>query len=85
MHKEFTKHDLIRYIYDEMSSHEAQQMVKALDANWALKEQYITLLESVEILDTCQLHTPSNTSIDIIMNYSRSSRQKQTPELETLL
>ena len=75
MHKEFTKHDLIRYIYDEMSSHEAQQMVK---------EQYITLLESVEILDTCQLHTPSNTSIDIIMNYSRSNRQTQTPELETL-
>ncbi len=84
MHKEFTQHDLIRYIYDEMSTYEAQQMAKALEGNWALKEQYIALLESVEVLDTCSLRSPSSTSIDIIMSYSKNSQQRQTPELETL-
>ena len=83
MQKHFTQNDLTRYFYNETTRTEANAIENTLENDWDLQEQYQAMLEPIKLLDTMPLLAPSNTSIDIIMNYNNKKRT-QEQQLQTV-
>lgn len=71
MTKTFTQDDLIRYVYDEMSEHEATELEQALIVDNQLQDQYKELAAIKNRLDH-SLKQPSDRIIKNILNYSES-------------
>ncbi len=74
--KTFTQDDLVRFVYNETSQEESSLIKKAIMDDMELAKTYQGMLTSKEELDGGKLN-PSDSSINIILNYSRrSSRSK---------
>ena len=78
MKENFTQEDLVRYIYRELKSEEEFKIEKALRQSRRLKDQYNRLLESYDKLGEIELN-PSQTSVDIILQYSNESASATHP------
>ena len=71
MTKTFTRNDLIRYIYQETTEREKQEIEQELLLDNKLFEEYKNLAEVSMELDRVDL-SPSEKSIKKILNFSKS-------------
>lgn len=74
MVQQYTQNDIVRYLYNETNKEESKAMEQALTENWELKEACDELRQSMGILDKIKLRSPSQSSINLILNYG--SKQK---------
>ena len=70
--KTFTTDDLVRFIYNETTAEESSAIKKAILENLDLAKTYQGMLTAKEELEQGKLN-PSDSSIEIIMQYSRST------------
>jgi len=73
MKHQFTTHDLIRFMYNEVTFLEKAAIEKALQADTSLIKEFEQLQHSHDTLDNIEMQ-PSVTSIQNILSYSSSSR-----------
>lgn len=78
MKSNYTTDELIRFIYKEMSADELTQTAEALKTDSRLQEEYEALIATINNLNNEVLPGPSETSIEIIMNFAKA----QHPELQ---
>ena len=71
MIKTFTQNDLIRYIYQETTLEESDEIRSALLFDEHLNEDYNHLKQTIVSLDKVEKQ-PSKNSIDRILSYSKS-------------
>ena len=71
MIKTFTQNDLIRYIYQETTVEESNEIGNALLFDERLSEDHHDLKQTVMLLDQVE-KKPSKNSIDRILSYSKS-------------
>jgi hypothetical protein len=72
MKNNFTNDSLIQFIYKECSAREAAQIKKEIMSNDEFAVEYHQLRAAVDNLDAID-EQPSQTSIDIILNYAMES------------
>jgi hypothetical protein len=65
-----TLEDLIRYMYNETNASQKAQIEKELREDWVLREKFNVLKESFERLNSTELQSPRQQSIDAIMKYA---------------
>lgn len=70
--KTFTTDDLVRFVYNETTADESSAIKKAILENLDLAKTYQGMLTAKEELEQGKLN-PSDSKIDIIMQYSRST------------
>jgi len=70
--KTFTTDDLVRFVYNETTADESSAIKKAILENLDLAKTYQGMLTAKEELEQGKLN-PSDSSIEIIMQYSRST------------
>ena len=71
MTKTFTRNDLIRYIYQETTEREKQEIEQKLLVDNKLFEEYKNLAEVSMELDRVDL-SPSEKTINTILNFSKT-------------
>jgi len=71
MTKTFTRNDLIRYIYQETTEREKEEIEQELLVNNKLFEEYKDLAEVSMELDSFELR-PSEKVVNKILNFSKS-------------
>ena len=71
MIKTFTQHELIQYVYNELTPRKTQELETALLYDNALAEACSDLLLTKEQLNTVTLK-PSQNSIQAILTYSKT-------------
>ena len=72
MYKTFTKNDIIRFLYNEMTSEELISFKEAILNDSDLSDTYYELKSSMNLLDSeLFLLTPSNFSLANIKSYAR--------------
>ncbi|MDN3669222.1 hypothetical protein QWY93_07770 [Echinicola jeungdonensis] len=71
MTKSFTPNDLVRYIYQEMSESESEQLEHNLHRDEELMQNYIDLLSAVEHLETLYME-PSEKVVSNIKKKAKS-------------
>lgn len=72
MIKTFTQLDLIRFIYNETTTEQHREIELALLCDNELMEEYKSLKSTVNALAEVS-YNPSNSTIETILNYSKSS------------
>jgi ABC-type dipeptide/oligopeptide/nickel transport system permease component len=72
MIKLFTPNDLIRYIYQEMTEDEQEQLVQALHNDESLMQEYVEMLSTLEQLDQFKLQ-PSEKVVNAIKSMAQST------------
>ena len=75
--KTFTSDDLVRFVYNETTTEESADMRKAILENLDLAKTYQGMLTAKEELEQGKLN-PSDSSIDIIMQYSRDTVKSES-------
>ena len=75
MTKTFTQNDLIRFIYQETTEEEAQEISRALNFDQELQLLFRQLVISRSALDEAALE-PSSASINNILDYARGLEVK---------
>ncbi len=68
----FTQLDLIRFIYNETTTEQNRDIELALLCNNELMEEYKSLKSTVATLSEVS-YTPSNSTLENILNYSKST------------
>ncbi|WP_375584157.1 hypothetical protein [Cyclobacterium xiamenense] len=71
MTKSFTQSDLIRYLYQEMTEEESEQVGQALRHQPFLMQEYMDLLDTLENLNHLLLE-PSESIVNAIKKKARS-------------
>jgi hypothetical protein len=69
----FTQEDLLQYLYKETSTEKTAAIKAALSSDWSLREKYTILAAAQEQLDTVELMSPRQQTIDSILNYAEKS------------
>jgi len=69
---EYTKEELIQYLYNETTGEQTLAIEKALQTDWDLQEKLNALKKSKDQLDTI-VRGPRPQSIMAILDYARSS------------
>ncbi len=69
----FTQLDLIRFIYNETTTEQHRDIELALLCNNELMEAYKSLKSTVSALAEVN-YTPSNSTLEKILNYSKSTK-----------
>ena len=64
-----TTEDMIRFLYNEMTTEESKQFIQAMEADWTLKEAFELLKQSKDSLDR-PLQSPRTSTINAIMQYA---------------
>lgn len=72
MIKTFTHHDLIRFIYNDLTNEEHRNVELALLCDNELMEDFKKLKSTVKALDELTLE-PSKSTIEAILDYSKST------------
>ena len=72
MTKTFTHHDLIRFIYNEITNEEHYAIELALLCDNELMEDFKKLKSTVVALDELSCE-PSESTVEAILNYSKST------------
>ena len=75
--KTFTSDDLVRFVYNETTAEESANMRRAILENLDLAKTYQGMLTAKEELEQGKLN-PSDSSIDIIMQYSRDTVKSES-------
>lgn len=75
MTQTFTPDDLVRYLYQDTSDDETQEIEKALQTDSRLRNEYEQLQQGQELVSEIVL-TPSDKCIDHIMGYARAMNMK---------
>lgn len=71
MIKTFTQHELIQYVYNELTPRKTQELEAALQFDCALAEACSELLLTKEQLNATRL-APSQKSVQAILTYSKT-------------
>lgn len=74
----YTPEDLIQYLYHETSEEETKAIEKAIQTDWALKEQFEALKSAQQGLDKL-VKSPRPQSITAILTYARTSAEMAQP------
>ena len=72
MIKTFTQPDLIRFIYNEITNEQHQEIELALLCDNELMEDYKALKSIINALTEVS-YTPSDSTVETILNYSKST------------
>lgn len=75
MAQNYTENDLLRYLYQEVSEKEKLEIEAQLLVDSKLQNAFISLKNGMESLDKLS-EEPSQTSVDIIMEYSQKTSNK---------
>ncbi|MCG9881407.1 MAG: hypothetical protein MH472_12480 [Bacteroidia bacterium] len=75
MAQNYTENDLLRYLYHEVSEKEKLEMEAQLLVNADLQKAFVLLKSGMESLEKLS-EEPSQTSVDIIMEYSQKTSNK---------
>jgi hypothetical protein len=79
MDKNFTlENQLIRYIYEETDNAENADIQSFLSEDWNLNETFQGFKDVYTLLNRMPSKSPSKTSVNIILEYSRKVRQPET-------
>lgn len=76
MIKTFTQEELIKYVYDEVTSAQKQQIELALHFDEELREKCADLIMAKEAVEKVR-YTPGNRAIGNILAYSRMLNASQ--------
>jgi len=74
MLKTFTPDALILFYYKDTDAEDTLMIKNSLVEEEELKEEYLEMRQIVGLLNKVERRTPSQTSIDIIMEYSRDTK-----------
>ena len=77
MQEKCTEDDLIRFIYNEVSQNEQNEIRKAIESDPEVGKSYLNLLKVVNQLDTISL-APQSSTVDIIIEHSQHSSHLET-------
>lgn len=66
----FTPEDLLLYHYKALNTNQQAEIFNELSSNWALREKYQVLKESIQRLDAMKLSSPREQAINNILNYA---------------
>ncbi|MCH8331118.1 MAG: hypothetical protein IH946_07030 [Bacteroidetes bacterium] len=72
MQRTITQEDLVRFIYNETTQQETEQIKDSLKKDWKVKEQYEELMKVHDVLNRSILK-PSQTSVDLILKHSKKT------------
>ena len=76
MIKTFTQNDVIRFVYDEVSTEERSQMEELLLIDASFQQLYRSLMKTKVLIKKSALE-PSENVINRILNYSKSLSLQQ--------
>ncbi len=71
---------LVRYLYEETNPTETKFVEDLLKVDYNLKEEHDVQRNTMAFLDKTPMMSPSQTSIDLIMQYSASKNKAGLPE-----
>lgn len=74
----FTQEDLIQFMYKETSPQKTAAIKAALVTDWSLKEEYQSLQQSQQMLDTFVEVAPRKKALDFILNYAEKKEAQST-------
>ena len=74
----FTPEDLLQYLYKETSPAQTAQIKAALESDWSLREKFEVITSAQSRLETLKM-TPSQQTIDNILNYAEKAVAELTP------
>ena len=77
MRNHFTPNDLLRFVYRETSAEEDAQIRLQLAEDAELAVEFHRLIEMVTTMDAVKLE-PSETSVNLILDYSRTQVEEAT-------
>ena len=77
MKKNFTKVDLIRFLYKETKHEESEKINEKIFFEKEFAKQFLLLKKEIDGLNSLNNSSPSNTIIDSILNYSKRSRKSE--------
>ena len=69
----FTPEDMLRYLYNELNAEESAALLRAMEADWTLREEFENLKQAVMSLDTVR-YNPRPEAIQSILNYAEATR-----------
>ncbi len=69
----FTPEEMIRYLYNELNSGQKDCIENELENNWAFREKFNVIKESVKRLNNMKLESPRQNTINEIMEYACGS------------
>ena len=85
MYKTFTQNDLVRFLYNEMTSEEKIFLREALLNDSDLCDTYYELKSSINLLDyEPLLFTPSNFTLAKIKSYARGFSSKSSKYIDRI-
>ena len=70
--KQFTTEDMIRFLYNEMTTEETQQFLQAIQQDWTLREAFEQLKQSKDCLDS-SVTSPRKSTVNAILQYAELS------------
>ena len=75
----FTPEDLLQYLYKETSLEQTAQIEAALQTDWSLREKFEVLNSAQKRLEALKM-SPSQQTIDNILNYAEKAVAELTPQ-----
>lgn len=73
-----TTDELIKYLYKESTAEESADISNALREDWNLRDEYYSLKESMQHLDSI-IEKPRRESVNAILEYARSTSEVEQP------
>ena len=70
MGQNITLEELVQYMYKETDSKRSAAVEKEMEQDWALREKYAVMQESVKRLNAMPLKSPRKQTIDDILHYA---------------
>jgi len=84
MYKTFTQNDIIRFLYNEMTSEESILFREALLDDSNLCDIYLELKSSMNLLDSDPLLVPSDFSLVKIKSFARAFSSKPSKYIDRI-
>lgn len=72
MKQDFTKLDVLKFVYNENNPSSAKKFKAEMDSNWALREEYKELLAAKKALPKVTFE-PSRNTLNNILRHSRKT------------
>ena len=75
----FTPEDLLQYLYNETSPKQTAEIKAALESAWSLREKFEVITSAQKRLEALKM-SPSQQTIDNILNYAEKAVAELTPQ-----
>jgi len=75
----FTPEDLLLYLYKETSPTQTAEIKAALESDWSLREKFEVITSAQQRLEALKM-SPSQQTIDKILNYAEKAIGELTPQ-----